>query len=161
MQTLAIYPGTFDPFTTGHLDLIRRSIDIFAQVQVAVAASSPKQTLFTAAERVEMIREATRSLERVSVESFEGLLVDYLRSRHANVVLRGLRAISDFEYEFQLAQMNRKLFPGFEIVYMMPGESYTFISSSLVKEIAALGGDVSSMVPEAIRPRLHAKLGKK
>jgi pantetheine-phosphate adenylyltransferase len=160
MQTLAIYPGTFDPFTTGHLDLIRRAIDIFVQVQVAVASSSPKQTLFTAAERVEMIREATHTLKGVSVEAFEGLLVDYLRSRQATVVLRGLRAISDFEYEFQLAQMNRKLFPRFEIVYMMPGESYTFISSSLVKEIAALGGDVSSMVPDAIRPRLLAKLGK-
>lgn len=158
MQTLAIYPGTFDPFTTGHLDLIRRALAVFSQVQVGVAASSPKKTLFTAAERVEMIREALCDLDRVTVESFEGLLVDHLRSRQANVVLRGLRAISDFEYEFQLAQMNRKLFSGFEIVYMMPDVHYTFISSSLVKEIASLGGDVSSMVPAPILPRLLAKL---
>ncbi len=158
MQTQAIYPGTFDPFTIGHLDLIRRALEVFSGVQVAVAASSPKRTLFTAEERVEMIREAVKDMDRVSVGSFEGLLVDHLRSRQANVVLRGLRAISDFEYEFQLAQMNRRLFPGFEIVYMMPDERHTFISSSLVKEVASLGGDVSSMVPAPILPRLLAKL---
>jgi pantetheine-phosphate adenylyltransferase len=161
MKTLAIYPGTFDPFTNGHLDLVRRSTDIFSQVVVAVAASSQKDTLFTAAERVEMIRSAVRGLARVEVDSFEGLLVNYMRSRQAHVVLRGLRAISDFEYEFQLSQMNRKLYPGFEIVCMMPDERYTFISSSLVKEIAGLGGDVSGLVPETIHPQLLAKLGRK
>jgi pantetheine-phosphate adenylyltransferase len=158
MKTLAIYPGTFDPLTTGHLDLIQRSCEIFANIIVAVAGSNQKNTLFTVAERLQMIKETTAHLPKVEVDSFEGLLVDYMRSRQAQVILRGLRAISDFEYEFQLAQMNRKLYPGFEIVYMMPDEKYTYISSSLVKEVAALGGDVSSFVPEPIKTRLITKL---
>jgi len=158
MHTLAIYPGTFDPFTTGHFDLIRRSSDFFDQIIVAVAHNCNKKTLFTLEERTTMVSEVVRDMPRVSVESFSGLLVDYMRSREAHVVLRGLRAISDFEYEFQLSQMNRRLYPGFEIVYMMPDERYTFISSSLVKEVASLGGDVSGLIPDEIRPKLLAKL---
>jgi len=122
MKTLAVYPGTFDPLTTGHLDLIRRSVDVFDHVIVAVAEHSNKRTLFPREERVNMIREVVQDLNRVEVDSFTGLLVDYMRSRQAHVALRGLRAISDFEYEFQLAQMNRKLYPEFEIVFMMPDE---------------------------------------
>ncbi len=161
MKTVAIYPGTFDPLTTGHLDLILRSCDIFAQVIVAVADSLPKSPLFSIQERVDMIKQVTKHLPKVEVESFSGLLVDYMRSRHAHVALRGLRAISDFEYEFQLAQMNRKLYPEFEIVYMMPDEKYTYISSSLVKQVAAFGGDVSAFVPDEIRPKLIEKFLKK
>lgn len=160
MHTLAIYPGTFDPFTTGHFDLIRRSSEFFDRIIVAVANNINKKTLFSTEERVAMIRDVVASMPRVEVDSFTGLLVDFMRSRQAHVVLRGLRAISDFEYEFQLAQMNRKLYPEFEIVYMMPDERYTYISSSLVKEVAALGGDISGLIPDEIRPKLLAKLGR-
>lgn len=158
MKTLAIYPGSFDPLTTGHLDLIHRACDVFARVIVAVAENAAKQSLFSVPERVDMIRRATRGLPKVEVDSFRGLLVDYMRSRRAHVVLRGLRAISDFEYEFQLAQMNRKLYPKFEIVYMMPDEKYTYISSSLVKEVALLGGDVSVFIPSVLLPLLQKKI---
>jgi pantetheine-phosphate adenylyltransferase len=158
LKTLAVYPGTFDPVTVGHLDLIRRSCEVFARVIVAVAGSTNKQTVFSLEERVGFLKQVTQDLPRVEVDSFSGLLVDYMRSKQAQVALRGLRAISDFEYEFQLAQMNRKLYPGFEIVYMMPDERYTFISSSLVKEIAQLGGDISGLVPEPIRENLLRKL---
>ncbi len=165
MKTLVIYPGTFDPVTKGHLDLIRRSCENFSRVIVAVAGSTQKKALFTVSERVEMVKLAIHSLsqwqDRIEVDSFSGLLVEYMRSRKANVALRGLRAISDFEYEFQLAQMNRKLYPEYEIIYMMPDERYTYISSSLVKEVAALGGDVSEFVPREIEPLLKAKFNAK
>jgi len=164
MKTLVIYPGTFDPVTRGHLDLIRRSCENFSRIIVAVAEHTHKKAFFSLEERVEMIKQATRNLpqvERVEVDSFSGLLVDYMRSRQANVALRGLRAISDFEYEFQLAQMNRKLYPEFEIIYMMPDEKYTYISSSLVKEVASLGGDVSEFVPEEICSFLQKKFSEK
>lgn len=160
MKTIAIYPGTFDPVTIGHLDLIRRACEIFAQVIVAVAKDTGKRPLFSLKERVYMLKLATRPFSKVKVESFSGLLVDYMRSRQAHVALRGLRAISDFEYEFQLAQMNRKLYPEFEIVYMMPDEKFTFISSSLVKEIATLQGNISGLIPEEVRPFLLAKFKK-
>jgi pantetheine-phosphate adenylyltransferase len=149
MKTIAIYPGTFDPLTTGHLDIIRRSGNIFSQTIVAIAETTHKHPLFSLKERQAMIKAATKDLERVTVDKFSGLLVDYMRSCRAQVIIRGLRAIADFEYEFQMAQMNRKLFPAFEIVYMMPDERYTFVSSTLAKEIAALGGDVNSLIPEA------------
>ncbi len=160
METKVIYPGTFDPLTVGHLDLIHRSIKIFDQLTVAVAADMPKTPLFSLDERVEMVKLATQGLPKVKVDAFSGLLVDYLRRSQAHVVLRGLRVLSDFEYEFQLAQMNRKLDPEFEIVYMLPDERYTSISASLVKEIASLGGDVSEFVPEAIHRRLLAKFSR-
>jgi pantetheine-phosphate adenylyltransferase len=158
MRTLAVYPGTFDPVTTGHLDLIRRACDIFANVIVVVARNPQKKSLFTPEERMELLRLCTRNFPRVEIDVFSGLLVNYMRSRQANVALRGLRAISDFEYEFQLAQMNRKLYPEFEVVYMMPDERYTYISSSLVKEVASMGGDVSGLIPEEVRPLLISKL---
>ncbi len=157
MKTIAIYPGTFDPVTTGHLDIIRRACEIFSSIIVAVADSTPKPALFSLAERVEILKLATRNMSRVEVESFNGLLVDYMRKREAHVALRGMRAISDFEYEIQIAQMNRKLYPEFEIVYMMPDEKYTYISSSLAKEVASLGGDVSSLIPEEVQPFLRSK----
>jgi pantetheine-phosphate adenylyltransferase len=158
MKTLSIYPGTFDPVTVGHLDIIRRACGVFSKVIVAVAADSHKQALFSVEERVEMVRRVTIDLERVAVESFSGLLVDYMRSRQAQVALRGLRAFSDFEYEFQIAQMNRKLFKEFEIVYMMPDEKYTYISSTLVKEIGSLSGDITSLVPSPIHDLVTQKL---
>ncbi|MCK5219174.1 pantetheine-phosphate adenylyltransferase [bacterium] len=157
MKTIAIYPGTFDPVTTGHLDIIRRAREVFSSIIVAVAENTPKPTLFSLAERVEILKLTTRNLSRVEVDSFTGLLVDYMRNRQAHVALRGLRAISDFEYEIQIAQMNRKLYPEFEIVYMMPDEKYTYISSSLAKEVASLGGDVSSLIPEEVQPFLRMK----
>ncbi|MBN1596228.1 pantetheine-phosphate adenylyltransferase [candidate division FCPU426 bacterium] len=160
MKTLVIYPGTFDPVTRGHVDLIRRCCEHFSKMIVAVAEHTHKKAFFSLPERVQMMKEATQVLPRVEVDSFSGLLVDYMRSRRVNVALRGLRAVSDFEYEFQLAQMNRKLYREFEIIYMMPDEKYTYISSSLVKEVAALGGDVSEFVPEEIRPFLMAKFVK-
>ncbi|MCD4812582.1 pantetheine-phosphate adenylyltransferase [bacterium] len=163
MKTLLIYPGTFDPVTLGHLDLIRRSCEHFSRVIVAVAETTHKKAIFSLEERVEMVRMAAQTLPsagRVEVESFSGLLVDYMRSNKASVALRGLRAISDFEYEFQLAQMNRKLYPEFEIVFMMPDEKYTYISSSLVKEVASLGGDISAFVPGAVMDYLMEKYSK-
>ncbi|MEW6515967.1 MAG: pantetheine-phosphate adenylyltransferase [candidate division FCPU426 bacterium] len=162
MKTV-IYPGTFDPLTTGHLDLIRRSSENFPHIVVAVAGSTHKRPLFTLEERVEMARLAVRGLPqagKIEVETFEGLLVDYMRSRKATIALRGLRAISDFDYEFQQAQMNRKLYSAYEIIYMMPDERYTYVSSSLVKEVAALGGDVSDLVPPEIIPMLLAKFNR-
>ena len=158
MKTLSIYPGTFDPITVGHLDIIRRACGVFSKVIVAVAEDSNKKALFSVAERVELARQVTADLERVTVESFSGLLVDYMRSRQAQVALRGLRAFSDFEYEFQIAQMNRKLYKEFEIVYMMPDEKYTYISSTLVKEIGSLSGDISSLVPGPIQATVIKKL---
>lgn len=158
METIAIYPGTFDPVTTGHHDIIRRSCEIFSRIVVAIANNSGKQTLFSLEERLQMLRLATANIPRVEVDSFSGLLVDYLRSRKAHVAVRGLRAISDFEYEFQLAQMNRKLYHEFEVVYMMPDERFTYISSSLVKEIGTLGGDVTGLIPEEIRPIFFSRI---
>jgi pantetheine-phosphate adenylyltransferase len=160
MKTLLIYPGTFDPVTRGHLDLIRRSCENFSRIIVAVAEHTHKKAFFSLQERVDMMKDATKNLphaDRVEVDSFSGLLVEYMKSRQANIALRGLRAISDFEYEFQLAQMNRKLYPEFDIVFMMPDEKYTYISSSLVKEVASLGGDVSEFVPEEICGYLNEK----
>ena len=159
MHTLAIYPGTFDPPTLGHLDLVARACEVFSKVIVAVSQRAPKQTMFSVPERMDMMRRITEPFARVEVDAFDGLLVDFMRRRGAHVVLRGLRAIGDFEYEFQMAQMNRKLYPGFEIVYMMPDEKFTYISSSLAKEVALLGGDISSLVPDVLHSRLRDKCG--
>lgn len=160
MGTLAIYPGTFDPVTVGHLDLIRRSSGIFDRIIVAVAVSSGKNPLFTVEERTRMLSQATRGFPKVEVDVFAGLLVEYMRRRQAHVILRGLRAVSDFEYEFQLALMNRKLYSEFEVVYMMPDEKYTYISSSMVKEVAMLGGDISGLVPDEAKAFFKVKLEK-
>jgi len=156
----AIYPGSFDPLTNGHLDVVERAAKLFDRVIVAVAKSDSKHPLFTLEERVEMVQGAVRRLKNVRAGSFDGLLVDYVRKCRANAVVRGLRAVSDFEFEFQLALMNRKLNDQFETIFMMPKDTYTFLSSRIVKEIARLGGDVSAFVPVHVRRQLHRKLAE-
>jgi len=155
---VAIYPGSFDPVTNGHLDLIERGADIFERLIVAVLRNLEKDPLFTVLERVEMLREATRRWSNVEVDIFDGLLVDYARKRNAQVLLRGIRAISDYEYELQMALMNRKLEPKIETVFMMPAEAYTYLSSKLVREIARLGGSIHGLVPPIVEERLKAKV---
>jgi pantetheine-phosphate adenylyltransferase len=157
----AIYPGTFDPLTNGHLDLIARGAKIVDELVVAVLRNSQKGTpLFTVPEREEMLREATAGLGNVSVATFDGLLVDFARQQGAKAVLRGIRAISDYEYELQMAMMNRKLDSELETLFMMPGEKYTYVSSRLIKGVFQLGGDIASLVPPIVMERLKAKVGK-
>jgi pantetheine-phosphate adenylyltransferase len=154
----AIYPGTFDPLTNGHLDLIARGAKIVDDLVVAILRNSEKGTpLFTVPERAEMLAEATRSFGNVSVMTFDGLLVDFARQQGAKAVLRGIRAISDYEYELQMAMMNRKLDPELETLFMMPGEKYTYVSSRLIKGVFRLGGDVTALVPPLVMERLKAK----
>ena len=155
--SIAIYPGSFDPVTNGHLDLIERAQKIFGHVIVAVLRNLEKQPLFNVTERVEMLREVTRAWPGVEVEVFEGLLVDYAHKREAGVILRGIRAISDYEYELQMAMMNRKLEPRLETVFMLPGETYSYLSARLVREIAMLGGPLTGLVPPQVEARLRAK----
>ncbi|MGH9518788.1 MAG: pantetheine-phosphate adenylyltransferase [Terriglobales bacterium] len=154
----AIYPGSFDPLTLGHLDLIERGHRIFPRLVVAVLRNADKQALFTVAERVEMLRQETSRLSGVEVREFGGLLVDFAQEVGAQALLRGIRAISDYEYEFQMAWMNRRLAPELETVFMMPGEDYAYLSSRLVKEVATGGKSVAGMVPAAIAERLRKKL---
>ena len=154
---LAICPGSFDPITNGHLDVIQRAARLFDRVIVAVAVSEPKGPLFTLSERLDLVRRSVGHLPNVEAESFAGLLVDYVRQRGAQAVVRGLRAVSDFEFEFQLALMNRKLCEQVETIFMMPRETYTFISSRLVKEISAFGGDVTDFVPPAVLEALRRR----
>jgi len=154
----AIYPGSFDPLTNGHLDVVQRATKLFDRVVVAVAKSESKQPLFTLEERVEMVAQAVKHLPTVEADSFEGLLVEYVERRSAQAVVRGLRAVSDFEFEFQLALMNRKLNERIETIFMMPKDTYTFLSSRIVKEIAQLGGDVSEFVPAHVQTALTEKL---
>ena len=153
-----IYPGSFDPLTNGHLDVIQRATKLFDRVVVAVAKSESKNPLFTLEERVELVAEAVKHLPNVEADSFDGLLVEYVERRAAQAVIRGLRAVSDFEFEFQLALMNRKLNERVETIFMMPKDTYTFLSSRIVKEIARLGGDVSAFVPAHVRRALADKL---
>lgn len=154
----AIYPGTFDPLTNGHLDLIARGAQIVDQLVVAILRNSEKgNPLFSVEERAEMIGEATAHFGNVSVMTFNGLLVDFCRAQGAKAVLRGIRAISDYEYEFQMAMMNRKLDPNVETLFMMPAEKYTYVSSRLIKGVFQLGGDVSALVPPMVMERLKAK----
>jgi len=159
MHTIkAIYPGTFDPLTNGHLDLIARGSKIVDKLVVAILRNSEKGTpLFTVPEREEMIREATVGFGNVTVATFDGLLVDFARAQGARAVLRGIRAISDYEYEFQMAMMNRKLNPEIETLFMMPAEQYTYVSSRLIKGVFRLGGDVTELVPPMVVERLKAK----
>jgi pantetheine-phosphate adenylyltransferase len=152
----ALYPGSFDPLTNGHVSLIQRGLEMFDRVVVAIAQNPKKTPLFSLDERKALIAEAVKH-PRLEVDSFEGLLVDYAQKRNVNVILRGLRAVSDFEYEFQLANMNRKLAPQIETVFMMTGEDYFYISSQLVREVASLGGSVEQFVPANV----HAKLATK
>ncbi len=155
-----IYPGSFDPITNGHLDVIQRASRLFDQVVVAVAHNGGKQPLFTPAERKTLIGQSTGGLNNVSVDIFEGLLVEYVEQQSGHAVIRGLRALSDFEYEFQMALMNRKLNEQVETLFMMPRASYSFLSSHLVKEIATLGGDVSAFVTPEVRAALSERLGQ-
>ena len=154
----AIVPGSFDPVTNGHLDIIERSAALFERVTVAIAINSAKTPLFTVEERIEMIREETRSFPNVEVDSFTGLLVDYAVSRQASVIVKGLRAVMDFEYELQMALMNRRQRPEVETVFMMTGTEYSYLSSSIVKEIARLGGSIEGLVPENVGQRLRRKV---
>ncbi len=157
MRTV-IYPGSFDPLTNGHLDVIQRATKLFDRVIVAVARNQGKNPLFSLEERVHMVEKAVRDIKHVEADSFEGLLMQYVERRSAQAVIRGLRAVSDFEFEFQLALMNRKLNERIETIFMMPKDTYTFLSSRIVKEIASLGGDVSSFVPAHVRAALAEKL---
>ncbi len=156
-MTLAVYPGTFDPITNGHVDILRRSLKIFDRVVVALAENVRKAPLFSSDERRKLITDALGQDKRLEVDAFQGLLADYCRRRGATVVIRGLRALADFEYEFQSAHMNRRLAPDVETLFLMTGEESFYVSSSLVKEVALMGGDVSGLVPAGVAAALAAK----
>ncbi len=157
---IAVYPGSFDPITNGHIDIILRSCEIFSKVIVAVAHNSEKKGLFTPEERVEIIREVFKDNPKIEVDYFNGLLVKYLKEKNVKVIIRGLRAVSDFEYEFQMALMNKKLWKELETVFMMSSENYMYVSSRIVKEIFSLGGCVKDLVPDYVRERLEEKFKK-
>jgi pantetheine-phosphate adenylyltransferase len=157
MSKIAIYPGTFDPLTNGHIDLVQRTLKIFDEVIVAVAPSYKKKPLFTVKERLFFIRQSTRKFKNVRIESFNNLLVQYAEGNRSIAIVRGLRAVSDFEYELQMALMNRRLDANIETVFMMPSEEYTFLSSTLVKEVASFGGSVKGLVPEIVEKALMKK----
>ncbi len=161
MSHSAIYPGSFDPITNGHVDLIERSAHAFDEVVVAVAESTHKNTLFNTQERLEMVQEVVGHIKNVRVESFKGLVVEYARSKKINVLIRGLRMISDFEYELQMALTNRRLDDNIETVFLMPSEGHSFLSSKLIKEVVSLGADITSFVPGPVVERLQNKLGVK
>ena len=154
----AIYPGSFDPITNGHLDVIERAAKLFDEVIVAVAVNDQKQSLFTAEDRVRLIEEGVKDLPNVTVASFSGLLVEFARRQSANAVVRGLRAVSDFEFEFQMALMNRKLDEQIETIFLMPAEQYTYLSSRIVKEVSRFGGNIQPFVPECVEKALELKL---
>lgn len=158
MNNKAVYPGTFDPITLGHEDLIRRAAGLFDNVIVAVADSRTKKPLFTLTERIDMAQEALSDVRNVEVRGFSGLLMQFVKEHGARIVLRGVRAVSDFDYEFQLAGMNRKMYPGIETVFMTPGEEYMFLSATLVREISVMDGDVSKFVSSPVARRLKAKI---
>lgn len=156
----AIYPGSFDPITNGHLDLVHRAAKLFDRVIIAVAQNESKKALFTLKERLELVQAAVADIPKVEADSFEGLLVHYVERVNGNAIIRGLRAVSDFEFEFQLALMNRKLNEKVETIFMMPKETYTFLSSRMIKEIFALGGNINGFVPEPVHAALTRKLRK-
>jgi pantetheine-phosphate adenylyltransferase len=158
MPKVAVYPGSFDPITNGHLDVIQRAAAMFDRVIVAVAHNPDKTPMFSLKRRFDLVAAAVQHLPNVTVDDFQGLLVEYCRKKGATVVVRGLRAVSDFEFEFQMALMNRTLQPSVETIFLMPKDEYTFISSRLVKEIAGLGGDVSKFVPPVVQQALQQKL---
>lgn len=153
----AVYPGTFDPITNGHIDIIERALNIFDKVIIAISVDSAKNPLFTVDERIKMISEAVKDIQRIEIDSFSGLLVDYAKKTNAIAVIRGLRAVSDFEYEFQMALMNRRLNENIETVFLMPNEKFTYLNSSIVREVVSLGGDISDFVPENVKNELQKK----
>jgi len=157
VNKIAVYPGTFDPFTAAHLDSVKRALRIFDEVIVAVAPSQKKRPLFTLEERLNMIRKSIEGLEGVKVEAFTGLLVDYVKDKKGAAIVRGLRAVSDFEYELQMALMNRRLNNEIETVFLMPSEEYSFLTSTMVKEVASFGGSVKNLVPEMVEKALREK----
>lgn len=159
MQRIAIYPGSFDPVTYGHIDIAKRSLKLFDRIIIAILHNPGKHSLFTVKERLEMLDESMSGIDNIEFDTFDGLLVDYAQQRNANAVLRGMRAVSDFEYEFQLALMNRKLNREIETVFLMTGLRWIFTSSSIIKEAARFGGDVSDMVPPGVNQRLKTKFG--
>jgi len=160
MKRIAICPGTFDPITNGHIDIVMRSLSIFDEVVVAVAPNPKKTPLFKVEERMALIRESFKDLARITIESFDGLLVDYVKEKGGVAIVRGLRAISDFEYELQMALMNRRLDSGIETVFMMPSEEYSFLTSTMIKEIASFGGSVRGLVPDVVERALREVFGK-
>lgn len=160
MSVSALYPGTFDPPTNGHVDLILRGSKLFEHLTVGILNNPVKNPLFTVNERVEMLKEATRALGNVSIATFDGMMVEFARQRGATAVLRGIRAISDYEHEFQMALMNRRLAPEIETVFLQPAGRYSFVSSRMVKEVFSFGGDVSGLVPPNVLKRLRARIGK-
>lgn len=158
---IAVYPGTFDPITKGHVDIIKRALRLFQDIIIAVSPNPHKSPLFDLKERIDMIRNATKDLPNLTIESFDGLLIHYTRKKSAIAIIRGIRAVSDFEYEFQMALMNRKLDLDIETIFLMPSKEYTYLSSSLIKEVAGYGGDVSDLVPELVSEKLLEKSQKK
>ena len=159
-EVAAIYPGSFDPVTNGHLDIIERGLHLFDRIVVAVSVNVDKRPLFSLEDRIAMLRAVTKQWDNVEVDRFEGLLVNYARARDVAAIVRGIRAVSDFDYEFQMALMNRRLEDQLETVFLVPAEAYTYLSSSLVKEVASLGGDVSGLVPPEVEVLLHRKLAE-
>jgi pantetheine-phosphate adenylyltransferase len=159
-ERVAIFPGSFDPLTNGHVDIILRGSRLFDRIIVAILVNAEKHPLFTMDERIALAQEVFREQDNVEVDTFDGLLVDYVERKRANAIVRGLRAISDYEFEFQMALMNRRLSPDVETVFMMPAEQYTYISSRLIKEVVALGGKVVGLVPEVVERRLREKHGR-
>jgi len=161
MSRQTVYPGTFDPLTNGHIDIIKRASEVFAEVIVAVAHNPQKKPLFSFEDRIQMVKNGVSGIKNVTVDSYHGLSVNYVQSRNIRVILRGLRMISDFEYEFQMALTNRTLNKNIETVFMMPSEEYSYVSSKLIKEAASLGADLSKFVPKDVEKRLKAILKKK
>ena len=160
-KPIAVYPGTFDPVTNGHVDVVQRATEMFSKVIILVARNAAKTPMFSDIERVEMIKEVFNGNPKVAVDLFEGLVVEYAKKKSASVIVRGLRAVSDFEYEFQMALMNRKLDPNVDTVFLMPHARYTYLNSTIVREVARLGGDVSGFVPPSVRRRLQEKLNSR
>ena len=161
MPTLAVYPGSFDPLTNGHVDIITRGARLFDRIVVAVLINAEKSSLFTIEERLDIARAVFKDMPNVEVDTFDGLLVDYVERRHAQVIVRGLRAVSDFEFEFQMALMNQRLNGRIETIFMMPAEQYTYISSRLIKEVFRLGGRVHGLVPDMVEERLRRKIAER
>lgn len=160
MSKIAVYPGSFDPVTNGHLDLIERALNIFENIIVAVSEHPRKGLFFTVKERLEMLKEAVKNFKNVQIDTFDGLLVNYVKKQNAGVIIRGVRAITDFEYEFQMALMNRKLDGKIETIFLMPNEIYSYVSSSVIKEIASYGGNINGLVPDIVKNKIAVKLNK-